>query len=73
MDADGRTRPDAVFGHMGLGGSAALCDRENNISVALAVNRLSMENQTLIARVMNIVDEHFDLGSFSISPDGDGL
>ena len=62
-------RPDAVFGHMGLGGSVALCDRENNVSVALTVNRLSLENQDLIARVMNIVDEHFDLGTFNISPD----
>jgi hypothetical protein len=54
---------------MGLGGSVALCDRENNVSVALTVNRLSLENQDLIARVMNIVDEHFDLGTFNISPD----
>lgn len=57
---------------MGLGGSGALCDREAKISVALAVNRLSLENQDLIARIMAVVYEHYGLGRFALSPESLG-
>lgn len=70
VDAQGQARPDAVFGHMGLGGSVALCDREANLSVAVAVNRLSLDSQDVAQRVMTVVYDHYNLGRFSLSESG---
>jgi hypothetical protein len=51
---------------MGLGGSFALCDHEANLSVAVTVNRLSLDNREACTQIMELVYKHYGLGQFGL-------
>lgn len=56
MDSEGRER-NTVWGHSGMGGSIAIYDPENDIAIAITVNKLTLDREFTRTVLNHIVQE----------------
>jgi len=61
------------FGHGGVGGSIAFCDPSNGLSIAVTLNRLTMQTSSTSGRIVAKVYETLGLPAPSQFADGDVL
>lgn len=61
------------FGHGGVGGSIAFCDPSNGLSIAVTLNRLTMQSSSTSGRIVARVYESLGLSAPSQFTEGDVL